>query len=70
MSGTQLQLSVPLRRKQRGLVRANPGSLQAIARGMRLAIAECKHQFRNRRWNCPTPEYMRGKSLFGKIVQR
>ncbi|KAL3216998.1 hypothetical protein MRX96_032654 [Rhipicephalus microplus] len=70
MSGTQLQLSVPLRRKQRGLVRANPGSLQAIARGMRLAIAECKHQFRNRRWNCPTPEYMRGKSLFGKIVHR
>ncbi|XP_064474837.1 protein Wnt-1-like isoform X2 [Ornithodoros turicata] len=63
-------IAVPLRRKQRGLVRANPGSLQAIVRGMRLAIAECKHQFRDRRWNCPTPDYLRGKSLFGKIVHR
>ncbi|CAN8029305.1 protein Wnt-1 isoform X1 [Ixodes scapularis] len=70
ITGNELQLSVPLRRKQRGLVRANPGSLQAIGRGMRLAISECKHQFRDRRWNCPTPEYMRGKSLFGKIVHR
>lgn len=63
-------INVPLRRKQRRLLHTNPGSLLAIAKGMKLAIAECKQQFRDRRWNCPTTDHMLGKSVFGKIVQR
>lgn len=59
-----------LRTKQRRLVRENPGVLAALVRGTDLAINECQHQFRNERWNCSTKNFMRGKNLFGKIVDR
>ena len=59
-----------LRRKQRRLARENPGVLMAVARGANMAITECQHQFRNRRWNCSTKNFLRGKNLFGKIVDR
>lgn len=59
-----------LRRKQRRLVRENPGVLTALVKGANLAISECQHQFRNRRWNCSTRNFLRGKNLFGKIVDR
>ncbi|KAL5282446.1 WNT1 family protein [Megaselia abdita] len=59
-----------LRRKQRRLVRDNPGVLPAIVKGTNLAINECQHQFRNRRWNCSTRNFLKGKNLFGKIVDR
>ncbi|CAM1321792.1 WNT1 (predicted) [Pycnogonum litorale] len=61
--------SQPLTRKQRKLVRRNPGSLSAIANAAKMAVAECQYQFRNRRWNCPTAQYMKGRSIFGKIVR-
>lgn len=61
---------LPLRKKQRRLVRDNPGSMQAIGRGVKIAISECKYQFKKRRWNCPTTDHGRGKNIFGKIVQR
>ncbi|XP_015906154.1 protein Wnt-1 [Parasteatoda tepidariorum] len=59
-----------LRKKQRRLVRENPGAMTAIGRGVRLSISECKHQFKKRRWNCPTIDYTRGRNIFGKIVQK
>jgi hypothetical protein len=59
-----------LRRKQRRLVRENPGVLVAVAKGANQAILECQFQFRNRRWNCSTRNFLRGKNLFGKIVDR
>lgn len=59
-----------LRRKQRRLVRENPGVLAALVKGANMAISECQHQFRNRRWNCSTRNFLRGKNLFGKIVDR
>ncbi|XP_055840055.1 protein Wnt-1 [Episyrphus balteatus] len=59
-----------LRRKQRRLVRENPGVFAALVKGANLAISECQHQFRNRRWNCSTTNFLRGKNLFGKIVDR
>lgn len=59
-----------LRRKQRRLVREHPGLLSAIARGANQAIYECQYQFRNHRWNCSTRNFLRGKNLFGKIVDR
>ncbi|XP_065163036.1 protein Wnt-1 isoform X1 [Atheta coriaria] len=59
-----------LRRKQRRLARENPGVLVAIAKGANMAIHECQYQFRNRRWNCSTRNFLRGKNLFGKIVDR
>ncbi|XP_063236264.1 protein wingless [Bacillus rossius redtenbacheri] len=59
-----------LRRKQRRLARENPGVLVAVARGANQAVLECQHQFRDRRWNCSTRNFLRGKNLFGKIVDR
>ncbi|XP_011268891.1 protein Wnt-1 [Camponotus floridanus] len=59
-----------LRRKQKKLIRDNPGVLQAISRGANQAVAECQYQFRNRRWNCSTKNFLRGKNLFGKIVDK
>ncbi|XP_054706312.1 protein Wnt-1-like [Uloborus diversus] len=61
---------LPLRKKQQRLVRDNPGAMAAIGRGVKVAITECKHQLRKRRWNCPTTDYARGKNIFGKIVQK
>lgn len=63
-------IHMTLRRKQRRLVRDNPGVLAALVKGANLAITECQHQFRNRRWNCSTRNFLRGKNLFGKIVDR
>ncbi|KPP60628.1 proto-oncogene Wnt-1-like [Scleropages formosus] len=56
-----------LSRRQRRLIRQNPGVLHAIAAGLHSAIKECKWQFRNRRWNCPTTQ---SPTLFGKIISR
>lgn len=56
-----------LNRRQRKLIRQNPGILHAIAAGLHTAIKECKWQFRNRRWNCPTTH---SPNVFGKIVNR
>ncbi|XP_039253072.2 protein Wnt-1-like [Styela clava] len=57
-----------LNRKQRRLLRRNPGALQEIINGLRRAVKECKFQFRNRRWTCPTD--IRDSSLFGKVLNR
>lgn len=67
---TDTMVQHTLRRKQRKLARENPGVLTAVAKGANQAIAECQFQFRNRRWNCSTRNFLRGKNLFGKIVDR
>ncbi|XP_049856559.1 protein Wnt-1-like [Schistocerca gregaria] len=59
-----------LRRRQRRLVLDNQGVLMAVVKGAKQAILECQYQFRNRRWNCSTRNFVRGKNLFGKIVDR
>ncbi|NXU48631.1 WNT1 protein, partial [Turnix velox] len=56
-----------LSRRQRKLIRQNPGILHSVTSGLQSAVKECKWQFRNRRWNCPTSP---GPNLFGKIVNR
>lgn len=56
-----------LSRKQRRLIRQNPGILHSVSAGLQSAVRECQWQFRNRRWNCPTSQ---GPNIFGKIVNR
>lgn len=63
-------MNLPLRKKQRKLVRDNPGILIAITRAMKMAINECQLQFKDRRWNCPVNDWKKGKHVFGKIIQR
>ncbi|XP_064646506.1 protein Wnt-1-like [Lineus longissimus] len=69
MSTVQISKSLqPLTKKQRRLVTKNPGSLQAIIKGAKMAIAECKFQLKARRWNCPTKDSSHGGSIFGKML--
>jgi wingless-type MMTV integration site family protein 1 len=68
-SGLSSAAFPPLRRKQRRLVKDNPGVLAAVARGLKLAVDECQYQFKDRRWNCPTSDFLKEKNIFGKIVQ-
>ena len=61
----------PLTRRQLKLVSKNPGTTMAVASGARLAVEECQHQFRHRRWNCSVmSEYSHGGSIFGKILKK
>ena len=48
----------------------NPGTIVAIAKGARMAVDECQHQFENRRWNCPVEKNGHGGSIFGKILEK
>lgn len=58
-----------LNKSQRKTVKTNPGSLQAVAAAVTLAVTECRYQFRLRRWDCPTSTKTTGQtSLFGKIL--
>ncbi|GFS22503.1 protein Wnt [Elysia marginata] len=61
---------LPLTKRQRRLVTRNPGTVMAVVSGARMAIEECKYQFRNRRWNCPTKFESHRRSIFGKILQK
>ncbi|KAK3082676.1 hypothetical protein FSP39_002316, partial [Pinctada imbricata] len=72
-SNTQLYNSpslLPLTKRQRRLVAKNPDVILALMGGARMAIDECKFQFRHRRWNCPTKDVGHGGSIFGKILER
>ena len=61
----------PLTRRQLKLVSKNPGTTMAVAAAARLAINECQHQFRHRRWNCSVmSEHSHGGSIFGKILTK
>uniref|UniRef100_UPI00358E8906 proto-oncogene Wnt-1 n=1 Tax=Myxine glutinosa TaxID=7769 RepID=UPI00358E8906 len=54
-------------RRQRRLVRRNPGVLHGLLSAVRGAVRECRWQFRHRRWDCPSGP---GPAIFGKILQR
>ena len=70
--GTEIYLEPqlgPLNKRQRKMVRENPGILLAISQAVKTAISECKYQFKDRRWNCPTMKNVQGaNSLFGKLL--
>ncbi|XP_053679016.1 protein Wnt-5-like [Anopheles nili] len=49
---------------QQKLCAQHTSIMPAISRGARAAIQECKHQFRNRRWNC---SIVNDESVFGPV---
>ncbi|XP_077997770.1 protein Wnt-1-like [Glandiceps talaboti] len=70
-AGLPIPVDSPLNKKQRRLVRKNPGSLLAITNAVTMAVDECKWQFKERRWNCPTYKNTNGgRNLFGKILDK
>ncbi|XP_061437671.1 protein Wnt-5b-like isoform X2 [Lethenteron reissneri] len=42
--------------RQRNICLQRPNHVAHVAEGARLALAECRHQFRAKRWNCSTPD--------------
>ncbi|CAK9295052.1 unnamed protein product [Gordionus sp. m RMFG-2023] len=60
----------PLTKKQRRLVAKNEGSLVSIMKGVKNAIAECKHQFKHKKWDCPTFDARHGKAIFGQLLTK
>jgi len=38
--------------RQRTLCQGHPDAMVAAGEGAKLALTECRHQFRNHRWNC------------------
>ncbi|XP_036388518.1 protein Wnt-4a-like [Megalops cyprinoides] len=51
--------------RQVQICKRNVEVMDSVRRGAQLAIDECQHQFRNRRWNCTTLETL---PVFGKVV--
>uniref|UniRef100_A0A4W3GR76 Protein Wnt n=1 Tax=Callorhinchus milii TaxID=7868 RepID=A0A4W3GR76_CALMI len=51
--------------RQIQICRRNVEVMDSVRRGAELAIEECQHQFRNRRWNCSTVDTL---PVFGKVV--
>lgn len=53
-------------RKQKGLCKRNLEVMGAVRNGAKMAIDECQHQFKNRRWNCSTVDSV---ALFGNVLK-
>ena len=54
--------------KQKKLCIEYPDLLHSVALGAKISIEECKHQFKDMRWNCPVIND--GTSVFGKILDK
>ncbi|XP_048873963.1 protein Wnt-4a-like [Brienomyrus brachyistius] len=54
-----------LAQRQVQICKRNLEVMEAVRGGARLAIDECQHQFRNRRWNCSTLET---QHVLGRVV--
>lgn len=54
-----------LAERQKRICRRNVEVMAAVKDGAHMAIEECQHQFKDRRWNCSMVD---SKSLFGSLV--
>ena len=60
-----------LSERQLDLIKRNPGSLNAVARALKMAIVECQYQMRHEPWDCPIYGFStRPSEVFGKLVSR
>lgn len=55
----------PLLGRHADLCQSHPEIIQEVAKGARLGMRECQHQFQNNRWNCTS----KSKNL-AKILQQ
>nr|XP_009859675.1 wingless-type MMTV integration site family, member 3 isoform X1 [Ciona intestinalis] len=54
---------------------SNTDLMPSIAHGTKMGIDQCKHQFSDRRWNCPTQPLrtarpIRRRNVFGPVLER
>ena len=57
---------IGLVKRQQKICRRNIEVMESVRYGAHIAIDECQHQFRNRRWNCSTVDPVR---LFGNVLK-
>ena len=51
--------------RQRTICQSRPDAVVAVGEGAKLALAECRHQFHGRRWNCTLPAANPHATLYG-----
>ena len=51
--------------KQNEICRKEPEIVREVVKGAKMAVTECQHQFRHRRWNCST-----SYKGFGRVLRR
>lgn len=56
---------VGLIKRQKRICKRNVEVMDSVKLGAHMAIEECQHQFRNRRWNCSTVNAI---SVFGNAL--
>jgi len=49
--------------RQRTLCQGHPDAMVAAGEGAKMALVECRHQFRNHRWNCSVVQAASSNSL-------
>ncbi|EDO43836.1 predicted protein [Nematostella vectensis] len=54
--------------RQQEVCRKNPDLMEHVAHGAKYGVHECRHQFRNRRWNCST--IRESGSLFESVLSK
>ena len=57
---------VGLVKRQQKICKRNIETMESVRYGALIAIDECQHQFRNRRWNCSTVDPVK---LFGNVLK-
>ena len=57
---------VGLVKRQQKICKRNIETMESVRYGALIAIEECQHQFRNRRWNCSTVDPVK---LFGNVLK-
>ena len=64
--GAALCARIPgLGKAQRELCKRSPHTMPAVGEGAELGLEECRHQFRNHRWNC---SHVVDDQVFGHVV--
>lgn len=68
---TMNKLKKYLNYQQNQLIENNPGTLLAVAKGIKMAIVECQYQMRHEPWDCPIYGFgIRPTEIFGKLMSR
>lgn len=67
---TVCENTLSLNKKQLKLCREEPDVFASALQGVQIAIHECQHQFRFRRWNCSSMDKKNKNPLASSLLSR